>query len=188
MDKYFEELIKIVDCQEHPVRLYKELLWYLYSTEFYWVVELDANRAADGLDLRRSLCDDFSIDYFDTPCSVLEMMIALAIRCENDIMYDEELGNRVPKWFWLMIKNLKLDKMDDFSFEIGPVSSTISGLMGRKFGPNGEGSLFPLPKNGQMDHLWTTNGPDFWSKSGPLEDEIWVQMSHFLTQTYDFLA
>ena len=33
-------------------------------------------------------------------CSVLEMMIALAIRCEEHIMDDPDVGNRTGQWFW----------------------------------------------------------------------------------------
>lgn len=47
--------------------------------------------------------------YLDNrPCSVLEMIIALAIRLEEHIMDDPDIGNRTGQWFWDMIVSLGL--------------------------------------------------------------------------------
>ena len=50
------------------------------------------------------------------PCSMLEMMVALAIRIEEHIMEDRNMGNRVGQWFWSMIVSLGLAATDDTRF------------------------------------------------------------------------
>ena len=39
-------------------------------------------------------------------CSVLEMMVALAICCEETYMDNPNIGNRTGQWFWNMVKNI----------------------------------------------------------------------------------
>lgn len=48
---------------------------------------------------------------------MLEMMIALAIRCEETIMDDPRYGNRTKQWFWNMMKSLGLSYMNDDCFD-----------------------------------------------------------------------
>ena len=86
---------------------YQKLMLALYSEDFYWSVAHDENRAEDGIQLRRAYEDDSGL-YCEKegPCSVLEMFLALAIDCEEFIMYDPDLGNRTSIWFWEMFSPL----------------------------------------------------------------------------------
>ena len=103
-------------------RHYKRLVKYLHSIPFTYTVPLDRNREEDGFELRRRFAYEYAYpinclydDMVDEPCSVLEMMVALAIRCEEHIMEDLELGDRTEKWFWIMIDSSGLNTLTDLS-------------------------------------------------------------------------
>ena len=75
---------------------------------------MDENRAIDGLELRT----DFEYEtgeYLDKTsglmpkCTVFEMLAALAIRCESQLMYNPSLGDRTSKWFFEFLDNLNLN-------------------------------------------------------------------------------
>lgn len=139
---YFEWLLELVCEGVYAKRIqYRRLLRWLHKTEFTYSIPMDANRAEDGIDLRGRFG---SPDLDDTPCSVLEMMVALAIRCEDHIMGDPDIGNRTGKWFWGMITNLKLNQMTDSSFNPEYVDEIIDRLLCRRYAKNGEDSLFTV--------------------------------------------
>jgi hypothetical protein len=111
----------------------------------------DGDRACDGVDLRYRFWDSHGgydediLDTFDdVPCSVLEMMVALAIRCEEDIMDDPGLGSRVGQWFWAMIVSLGLGAMNDSRFDEEFVEDTIQKFLDRRYSANGKGGLFTI--------------------------------------------
>jgi hypothetical protein len=107
---------------------------------------MDENRAKDGIDLRwRFVNDRDLIDVpacLDGPCSVLEMMIALVIRCEETIMDDPELGDRTSQWFWNMIVNLGLGSMTDDRYDSMAVRRNVDRFLYRRYSPDGRGGLF----------------------------------------------
>lgn len=85
--------------------------------------------------------------YLDNrPCSVLEMLIALAFRCEEHIMTDPDIGNRMGQWFWNMIVSLGLGSMSDSRFDAAYTDDVISRFMNRKYKRNGEGGLFTVER------------------------------------------
>ena len=115
-DVYFGILCDLIgmkgpveDCQ------YFELLYQLYRTEFYSIVPNDDNRALDGVKLR----DKYGFPKVDVPCNLFEMLVALAIRCDEDILYNPEYGDRSKDWFWMMMTNIGLNKFRDRSFGEG---------------------------------------------------------------------
>lgn len=128
---------------------YKKLLTYLHDTEFHYIIQKDANRAVDGEELRYRFAyenysrdsRDYIIDCLARPCSILEMMIALAIRCE-DYMDDPNFGDRTGQWFWLMITNLGLGSMYDNRYDEDYISDVIDTFLKREFEPDGRGGLF----------------------------------------------
>ena len=92
------------------------------------------------------------------------MMIALAMRMENDILHDDEYGDRTSQWFWMMIENLGLaDEYDQFYREYY-VQMTLDKFLRREYKPSGKGGLFVV-NSGQFDMRGT---------------EIWYQMNYFL--------
>lgn len=150
--EYFEWLCQLVYDKRYSKNLsYRKLLKYLDSVEFTYTIDMDANRAEDGTDLRYRFAFERGIEgpfvkmYLDErPCSVLEMMIALAIRCEEHLMDDPTVGNRTGQWFWNMIVNLGLGSMSDTRFDEGYVDKCVNRLLNREYGPNGEGGLFTV--------------------------------------------
>ena len=82
------------------------------------------------------------IDILDDPCSVLEMMIALAIRIEETMMDDPRYGDRTNQWFWLMMSNLGLKYMTDDVFDKVKANDIIYTFLERQYSPDGKGGLF----------------------------------------------
>lgn len=167
---YFDWLCKIINdgIGSRNTLDYTKLLSYLYDTTFYYLIEMDSNRAGDGIYLRCRFASEHNIDnwtlYFKgEECSVLEMMVALAVRMEDSIMYDSDIGNRTPKWFWMMIKNLGLIHSNDYSFDYEYVKNVINNFLNRNYDSDGSGGLFTI-KNYDKD----------------LRDiEIWYQMQAY---------
>lgn len=143
-NEYFEWMYDLVGgLNGSRVTSYRRLLMTLHATEFVYSIRMDENRAEDGVDLRRR----FSIlnaDILDGPCSILEMMIALAIRCEESIMDDTSKGDRTGQWFWGMINNLGLSGMTDANFDRKYVKFCISRFLDRNYDPDGRGGLFRI--------------------------------------------
>ena len=129
---------------------YRELFRFLHDTEFIHFVPHDENRADDGIALRYRYCflngcEDLE-RYLDGPCSVLEMMVALAIRCEERIMSDPDKGDRTAQWFWSMIISLGLGSMTDYNFDERFVDDVITRFLTREYAPDGKGSLFTIKR------------------------------------------
>lgn len=152
---------------------YHKLLQTLHDREFVYTISLDGNRAEDGIDLRYRFGEEerysasavtFYLD--ERPCSVLEMMVALAIRCEEHIMDDPEIGDRTSQWFWGMIDSLGLSNMRGAEFDRDYTNRIVSTFLDRKYEPNGAGGLFTV-KDYKRDlrHV-----------------EIWYQMCWYLEE------
>lgn len=151
---------------------YEVLLKALHQTDFTYTIPLDENRAQDGMDLRWRFANevDFGMppeqvmDHLEAPCSVLEMMIALSIRCEEHLMDDPDIGDRTGQWFWMMIMNLGLNRLTDERFDYGLFHHRIMIFLNREYHPNGTGGLFVVDGCSQdMRKL-----------------EIWYQMALYL--------
>lgn len=169
INDYFEWLWNFIKCRGHSQN--RKIITLLHNIEFRYSIPMDANREADGIDLRYRFITEVGIPknyqevygYLDGPCSVLEMMIALAIRCEESIMDDPDIGDRTSEWFWLMMKNLGLDYMSDRKFDRDIAEEKISIFLDRRYKRNGEGGLFVV--NGRRDLR---------------KVEIWYQMCWYL--------
>lgn len=148
--KYLDWLYDLVCDDRYSRGLgYRKLFAYLYDTEFTYTLPMDGNRYEDGVELRYRFGREHGYDqpmiaaYLDCePCSVLEMMIALAIRCENQIMSDPDIGNRAGQWFWGMIVNLNLGRMTDANFDPQYVGNAMDIFLNRQYSRNGVGGLF----------------------------------------------
>lgn len=152
---YFEWLYRLV-CDDRysggDRTSYRRLLTYLNGIDFKYENKrrLDANRAADGIDLRHEfgfrmkINDHIISQELDTRrCSILEMMVALAIRCEESAR-DQTKGDRTGQWFWSMLRSLGLAGMNDLDFDERVVDHVISDFQENTYSPNGEGGLFTL--------------------------------------------
>ena len=160
-DEYFEWLFEFV-CGERFAKeiSFRKLMVYLHSREFTYSLNMDSNRAQDGIDLRERYYGDSTIK---GPCSVLEMMVALSIRCE-EIMDNPDYGNRTTQWFWDMVINMGLGAMYDSRFDKKYVENRVDKMLNREYEPNGKGGLFYV--RGCTDDIRKL--------------EIWSQMCYFL--------
>ena len=152
IDRYFDWLIDEVGADK---RLFNKVLEQMFHISFYVDYKHfpnDVNRLKDGQNLKyRFFTNDMGIPrekvdlYFENmECSVLEIMVALAIRCEETIMDDTKYGDRTAQWFWDMMKSLGLAYMTDDKYDPNKVEKIISGFMDHDYAPNGKGSLFTI--------------------------------------------
>lgn len=168
-NEYFNWLYDYV-CKgrAHKSVSYRKLFTFLHNTEFVYSIRNDVNRAKDGINLRYRFAmykDDESIDeILQGPCSVLEMIIALAIRCEETIMDDTRYGDRTGQWFWGMLHNLGIAFMYDDIYDDVIVEEVVYNFLDRRYDPDGKGGLFYIP--GCEDDL--------------RDLEIWVQLCWYL--------
>lgn len=149
-NEYFEWLYNYVCKTRVSDKVsYRKLFATLHDTEFIFSIPNDVNRAMDGEALRYRFEMEFegregvSIPYrIQGPCSVLEMMVALSIRCEEEIMDDPRYGTRTSQWFWSMMSNLGIVLMTDDIYDRDFVKEKIDRFLNRDYEPNGKGGLF----------------------------------------------
>ena len=176
-NEYFEWMYCLV-CNEQYLNTlsFRKLLTHLYRAEFIYILDMDCNRAQDGVDFRYRFGyeNGYSRNDIDKylksmPCSVLEMMVALAFNGEERIMDDPELGDRTGQWFWAMIVSLGLGGMDNSNYNKKYVDKCIHRFLYRKYKSNGEGGLFTI-SNLSIDFR---------------KEEIWCQFMWYLSDTLD---
>lgn len=138
--------------QVGPVRLhnnskvsYWKLLRFLYDKEFTWKLERDHNRATDGTDLRYQFSRETKTPtnelWMSMPCSVLEMLYALAfaVAFESD--------GEASAVFWELIDNVGLiECYDQARPSEAIVDHMLNKIMDRGYEKNGRGGFFPLKK------------------------------------------
>lgn len=161
-EKYFNWMYDLV-CKDRfaETNSFRKLLGYLHNTEFTYSISDDSNRADDGVDLRYQFALYSDIPNAEAritgPCSVLEMMIALAIN-EERLMHDPKIGDRTGHWFWRMVVNLGLGGMVDSRFDRHEADDKINRFLNREYAADGRGGLFTI-KNCRYDmrdvEIWT---------------------------------
>lgn len=162
-NKYFAWLLKQVNADKDSTNL--ELYKFLYYRDFEWVMEQDANRAKDGEELRFRYMESCGIQPFElpelqTPCSVLEMLVALAKRCDfqTSTSYESDYSS---VWFKRMIKNLGLNRP---YFDSQRTDEILTNWMNRAYSKDGKGNIFYIPNyDGDMRTM-----------------EIWYQMCSYI--------
>lgn len=160
LNDYFDWLYFMVV----PNGKFRRLLCMLHSMEFKYFVDYDENRASDGVNLRWYYVDDGGNDEilrWKEPCTVLEMLISLAMHMDN-IVGDEQYD--IPYWFWLMVNNLDLAWMEDDKYDKTYVYGRIAMFLDRKYEPDGDGNIIYIPG----------------CKEDLREVEIWWQMCWYL--------
>lgn len=171
-DRYFNWMYQLMVDDRYSDRSYRKLFSRLHDTEFTYTIPMDGNRAEDGINLRYRFGHEH--DYpeamiarylDDRSCSILEMMTALAIRCEEHIMDDPDIGDRTGQWFWDMIVSIGLGSMDDKHFDRYYVDKVLERFLDREYEKNGKGGLFTVNNGCNMR---TT--------------EIWYQMNYHLAE------
>lgn len=130
---------------------YKYLCAYLHGRDFVYILPMDDNRFEDGISLRyrfgreQGFPNSAVARELDTrPCSVLEMMVALALRIEEEIMSEEDLGDRTSEWFARMLYSLDLLEMTDRRFDESVAERAINNFLNRNYRRDGKGGLFTI--------------------------------------------
>lgn len=149
---------------------YRSLCSQLLDTRYIYFVGNDSNRAEDGMVMR----DEYERKYGTVndildECTLLEMFVKLAMRCDDDVMFDPEFGDRTGEWFWNFLDNLRLTKYDDRHYDEDAVNDILDDFNNRHYGKyGGKGCAFLVKK--------------------PLNDmrvtEIWYQMLWWLNESY----
>lgn len=156
MTEYLTWLKSAVHAEEYPKDVW--VLDFLFQIPYHWSIELDENLAYWGLKLREIYAewstDVVVLGYLDGMCSVLEMLIALSNRLEQEIMHDPDLGDRAYIWFWTMVNKLRLDDAHD----IQEAQRIVQNLLNRTYQPNGEGSVCGV----LLRHPADLRTVDFW--------------------------
>lgn len=171
--EYFRYLYQMV-CGDEDISTkshWDMTLAQLFQTPFrYSYIAMDGNRLEDGLRLRDRFGEAAGysqhqlslLDQYE--CSILEVMIALALRMEEETMASSEFGDRTNQWFWYMIVSLGLGGMTNDHYDPDHVAFILDRFLDREYEANGAGSLFYVPH--------TTK--DFRNI------EIWYQMCEYL--------
>lgn len=162
---YFDWLCELSGVVGMKFVMYQSLMECLFEIPFRYSIDLDINREMDGYSLR----DRYVYEKKERPecpvyCSVLEMMTALSLRCEENIMDDPRFGNRTGEWFFMMLRNLEVTGMTEEYFDKEYVISQVNCFLDRKYKPDGTGNIIKI-KNCSED-LRTV--------------EIWMQLLWFL--------
>lgn len=143
---YFDWLVDYIKTSSSSK--YSKLLSLLFDIPFQYTYEMDENRAKDGISLRELYSrhypnDEFSLWSITHGCSWLEMMIALAVRCE-DIMCEPD-KDTTSKWFWGMIDSLYLSDQIDDRFDSKTVIVALERVKSHLYRADGFGGLFYVP-------------------------------------------
>lgn len=147
---YFHWILQKVGADENG---HMQLMRYLFNKEFHYTMIMDANRSQDGISLRYHFGYECAIPDMDiavlidqSECSVLEMIAALAIRSETDMMYNSMLGDRTYIWFWDMIESLGLKRYDDAHFpkRESTLNRIVDRFINREYEPSGRGGIITL--------------------------------------------
>lgn len=167
MSNYIHWVLKDkLGLNDKEVRKYSKLMSVLAEVEFVWRHPMDENRAIDGLELR----SDFEYEtgeYLDKSsgltagCTFFEMLAALAIRCEDQLMRNLSEGDRTSKWFFEFLTNLEL--MDD-RLRDDDIKDIAEGFM------DGDIDMFPLKHKGIVQK----------------NEQIWKQLSAYINENYIF--
>lgn len=155
-------------------KTYWLLLKDLHTKVFFYSVPNDGNRAFDGIALREEFNDETGLEYVGGPCTMLELIIGIARRCEF-VMAGQDESIPTSDWFWKLIHNASLDRFtDDDYFAVGDgdkVDQLLDRIIYRTYHRNGQGGFFPLK--------WLRG-----TKKDQRKVELWYQMHAYLDENY----
>lgn len=166
---YFKWLCGLVECPEE----YVTLLQCLDGEEFRFSVELDGNRAVDGVMLREEYGGAENVRRFG-PCTVLEMLIGTLRRADDEYVIDPEIELSV-EWFWETLAQMDLLRFAD--------------PMGLSYGRAWDVRDVRKRVDRAMDREYDRDGADgFWYVPGARSDwrkmDLWGQLARWVAWRY----
>lgn len=129
----------------------------LFVSNYYPSNDLDYSRSVDGITLRRTFLFEAGnseenvscINGMCPMCNILEMMVALAIKMDLEVLFNPYYGFRHDIWFWNMYATLGLYTDDD-------VKGIVSRFNEKRYCENGIGGLFTIPNTDVRSlDIWT---------------------------------
>lgn len=164
-DPYFAWLCSKAHIGEQYGKPYYRLASELHEQKFSirHLLPMDCNRLNDGLSVRARFWSKYgeagSASNRGAP-TMLEFLIGLAERM-SFLMGDESEPSRTAEYFWHLIRNLRLLKLNDEDYDMLhgdlAVEDAVYRVLNRQYGADGDGGLFPL-RNAQADQ----RGVDIW--------------------------
>lgn len=165
---YFEWMTSLVFPETWQRHEYDYLLRALDDSIFHFSasVPTDENRMIDGIDLRYRFSCHGGYDHEtvsnilkrNNSCSTLEMMVALSLKGDDQVLYDYETGSNADFIFWSMLKSLDLTQMTNSRFDMDHVIQRVSRFLNRDFDYDGSGGLFTVdrPRRDMRDvDIWS---------------------------------
>ena len=156
-DLYFNWLKSIIrDRDGFKLLTHEKLIRQLHSTPFYVLLPNDQPREDDGVDLRWRFaweCGHSGDELMcvknipEEKCSVLEMMVALSLRTDENFTKQNNYETTMSWVFWTMVSNMGLLPYTDNVYDEINVSMIIDTFNNRMYHPNGMGGLFYFPTN-----------------------------------------
>lgn len=169
LNEYFDYLCEIFKLRLPRYKKYRKVIARLFETEYTWDLEMDENRAKDGLDLRTEFLYSRRLvmfDVWDDPCNCLEMLLAFSRRIEIEVMGTPGEDN-LSRWFWEMLHNLGLLKAGIYEDKT-EIDRILDIWLSRRFTKKGRGNIFLTHKNDT--DLRTV--------------EFWWQMQRYMSEIY----
>lgn len=171
-DPYLKWLCDKVKLGEEYGKPYTKLAYELHQQKFIpnKSSPMDRNRLYDGVSLRVQFMQkhgELGTSTNRGSCTMFEFLVGISDRM-SFLMAAENEESKTPFYFWCLIRNLRLLKLDDDRFDTlnGAffVEDAVRRVLDRNYDYNGDGGLFPLFR--------------------PTEDqrnvEIWYQMQAWL--------
>lgn len=176
-ERYFRWLYSHIGALSdlNPAHSHWVLAEKLHRRIFEPILPNDENRADDGSDLRDDFCDEYGSwedsRFIFEPCSVLEMLIALARRMDFLSENSPMDGTGVGRWFWRLMENVSLSHITDDLYGSGArldsyIDDTIDTFLYRRYSATGSGGLFPLRAPNEDQRVM----------------ELWYQMNQYMIE------
>lgn len=154
-DIYYELIETGTGFERSYTKVLKKLDDIVYrSNTVPSIKQFNNNRIANVYEFR----NDYNI-YRSTAPTVLEILVVLAIRIDDEFLYTNERGNNPADWFWVMLECMGLTQYSDEVFDASDVELIIYNFMDNNYLPDGTGSVGHVPA-----HL-DARDMDLWSIS-----------------------
>lgn len=183
LDGYFNWIVDLLCDDEHNTRdddgrnWCRHVLEVLFHIPFSYTMQMDSNRHADGIDLRYRYAYENGLplssaeeSMYDTDCCWLEMMTALALRIEEHIMSDPDVGDRTSRWFWQMIESMDIKDTDYYDDRM--IFEATRRVTNHTYHKSGKWGLF------------TIQDPDKDMRTMQIWDQAMAYLSELLTAPY----
>ena len=176
LDDYKIYLYSLVENEDHQMSEYCRLIDLLFKIPFESFHPMDNNRISDA----KSMRDEIVFNRFKTGridasivedryISVLEVLIALARRMENDFLWDpmDEIEH-TSYYFWEFLRNLNVEMYTNERYNELNARKKIETWVRREYNKDGFGSIFPMKK----------------PRNDMRSIEIWNQLGDYVMENY----